>query len=169
MNEFIERNKVLLRLYCIIAGILGWVLIAGGVFWFLATVTSIDTSTEVRPEGLLYVISSLLFDFTLPGLVALIVMQFIKYLFGDTAKPGWLLGMADWLLYAYAVFVAVRALLRYVWYSDWYAQEISLEVSRLLFVQPFLLPTMAKILILVGLAQIVRRVLPAIEESKTLV
>lgn len=169
MNEFIERNRVLLKLYCIVARIIGWLLIAGGFFWFLATISSIDTSTEVRPEGLLYVISSMLFDFMLPGLVALMVMQFIDYLFEDRAKPGWLLGMADWLLYAYAVFVAVRAFLRYMWYSDWYAQEISLEVSRLLFVQPFLLPTVAKILILVGLAQIIRRLIPAIEESKTLV
>ena len=169
MNEFIEKNRALLKLYCIVARIIGWLLIAGGFFWFFMTVSSIDTSTAVRPEGLLYVISSMLFDFMLPGLIALGVMQFIRYLFADTEKPGWLLGMADWLLYAYAVFVAFKAFFKYIWYSDWYAEAISLETSRLLFVQPFLLPTAAKILILVGLAQIIRRVMPVIEESKTLV
>lgn len=169
MNEFIKKNRALLKLYCVVAGIIGWLLIIGGFFWFVATLSSIDTSITVRPEGLLYVISSLLFDFTLPGLVALGVMQFIAYLFGNTDKPGWLLGMADWLLYMYAVFVAFKAFFKYLWYSDWYAEVISLETSRLLFVQPFLLPTVAKILILVGLAQIIRRIMPVIEESKTLV
>lgn len=169
MNEFIKKNRALLKLYCVVARVIGWLLIIGGFFWFPAILSSIDTSIAVRPEGLLYVISSMLFDFVLPGLIALGVMQFIKYLFEDTAKPGWLLGMADWLLYAYAGFVAVKAFLRYMWYSDWYAEAISLETSRLLFVQPFLLPTVAKILILVGLAQIIRRILPVIEESKTLV
>lgn len=169
MKEFIERNRVLLKLYCFVARIIGWLLIAGGFFWFLATISSIDTSLEVRPEGLLYVISALLFDFVLPGLVALGVMQFIEYLFEDTSKPGWLLGMAGGLLYTYAGFVAVKAFLKYMWYSEWYAQAISLQTPRLLFVQPFLLPTAAKILILVGLAQIIRRVMPAIEEAKTLV
>ena len=52
---------------------------------------------------------SYLFDFMLPGLVALGVIQFITFFFSDTANPGWLLGMADWLLYVYAVFVAFKA------------------------------------------------------------
>ncbi len=169
MKEFIRKNKALLKLYCIVAGIIGWLLIIGGFFWFLATLSSIDTSTAVRPEGLLYVISSMLFDFVLPGLIALGVMQFIRYLFADTDKPGWLLGMADWLFYWYAVFLIFKAYFKYIFYSEWYAEAISLETSRLLFVQPFLLPTVAKVLILVGLGQIIRRIMPVIEESKTLV
>lgn len=169
MNEFIEKHRALLKLYCIVAGIIGWLLIIGGVFWFLLTVSSIDTSTAQRPDGLMYVISSMLFDFVLPGLIALGVMQFIRYVFADTDKPGWLLGMADWLFYWYAVFLIFKTYFKYIWYSDWYAEAISLETSRLLFVQPFLLPTVAKVLILVGLGQILRRLLPVIEESKTLV
>ena len=169
MKEFIKKNKALLKLYCIVAGILGWSLIVGGVFWFILTVSSIDTSTVERPEGLMYLISSMLFDFALPGLIALGVMQFIRFLFADTDKPGWLLSMADWLFYWYAVFLVFKAYFKYIWYSDWYAEAISLETSRLLFVQPFLLPTVAKVLILVGLGQIIRRIMPVIKESKTLV
>lgn len=169
MNEFLEKNRALLKLYCIVARIIGWVLIVGGVFWSVMTLSSIDTHAAVRPEGLLYAITSMLFDFMLPGIVALGVMQLIAYLFGDTDKPGWLLGMAHWLLYAYAVFVAFKAFFKYVLYGHLYAEELSLETSRLLFIQPFLLPTVAKILILVGLAQIIRRLMPVIEESKATV
>ena len=169
MKEFIEKNKALLRLYCVTAGVIGWLLIIGGVFWFVLTASSIDTSTAERPEGLMYLISSMLFDFVLPGLIALGVMQFIRYVFADSQKPGRLLGMANWLFYLYAVFLTLKAYFKYIFFSDWYAEAISLETSQLLFVQPFLLPTAAKVLILVGLGQIIRRLMPVIEESKTLV
>jgi hypothetical protein len=59
--------------------------------------------------------------------------------------------------------------LRYFWNITWYAEVIESETSRLLFIQPFLLPTVAKVLILVGLGQIIHRIIPVIEESKTLV
>ena len=169
MNEFIEQNKRLLKFYCTAAQIIGWLLIVGGIFWFILTASSYETNLAERPEGLMYLISSMLFDFVLPGLIALGVMQFIRYVFGDTGKPGRLLGMADWLFYLYAVFLILKTYFKYVLYSVWYAEAISLETSRLLFVQPFLLPTLAKVMILVGLAQILRRILPVIEESKTLV
>jgi hypothetical protein len=41
--------------------------------------------------------------------------------------------------------------------------------GRLLLVQPLVVPLATKILILVGLGQILRRILLVIEESKTLV
>jgi hypothetical protein len=111
----------------------------------------------------------MLFDFMLPGLIALGVMQFIRYVFEDTDKPGCILRNADRLFYMYAVFLALKSYFKYLFFTEWYAEAISLEPSRLLFIQPFLLPTVAKILILVGLGQILRRLLTVIEESKTLV
>ena len=169
MNEFIKQNRALLKLYCVVSDIIGWLLIIGGVFWFIMTASSFEINLVERPEGLMYLISSMLFDFVLPGLIALGVMQFIRYVFADTDKPGRLLCMADWLFYLYAVFLILKAYFKYIWYSDWYAEAISLETSGLLFIQPFILPTIAKVLILIGLGQILRRLLPVIEESKTLV
>jgi hypothetical protein len=169
MNEFIKKNKALLRLYCIIALIAGWLLIIGGVFWFILTASSFDIDRSDRPEGLMYLISSMLFDFMLPGLIALGVMQFIRYVFEDTDKPGCILRNADRLFYMYAVFLIFKSYFKYLWFSEWYAEAISLEPPRLLFIQPFILPTVAKVLILVGLGQIIRRIMPVIEESKTLV
>ena len=158
-----------MKLYCVVSAIIGWLLVIGGVFWFILTASSFETNLAERPEGLMYLISSMLFDFVLPGLIALGVMQFIRYLFQDTDKPGRLLCMADWLFYLYAVFLIFKAYFKYIMYSNWYAEAISLETSHLLFVQPFILPTVAKVLILVGLGQILRRIIPVIKESKTLV
>jgi hypothetical protein len=169
MNEFIEKNRALLKLYCVVARIIGWLLIIGGVFWFILTASSFDTDGSDRPEGLLYLISSMLFDFMLPGLIAIGVMQFIRYVFEDTDKPGCILRNADRLFYMYAVFLTLKSYFKYCFFTVGYAEAISLESSHLLFIQPFILPTIAKVLILVGLGQITRRIMPVIEESKTLV
>jgi hypothetical protein len=96
-------------------------------------------------------------------------MQFIRYLFEDTRKPGGILRNADRIFYIYAVFLIVKTYFKYFWYSAWYAEVIESEPLRLMFIQPFLLPTLAKVLILVGLGRFIRRILPIIEESKTLV
>jgi len=170
MNEFIKQNKRLLKFYCTAALIIGWLLIIGGFVWFIPAITSLNIDDLYKgADAILYVVSALLFDFFLPGLIALGVMQFIKYLFEDTKKTGCILRAADWLFYIYAVFLVVKTYLQYFWNSTWYAEVIESETSRLLFIQPFLLPTVAKVLILVGLGQIIRRIIPVIEESKTLV
>ena len=170
MNEFIKQNRRLLKFYCTVALIIGWLLIAGGFIWFIPTLKSLNINDLYKgADAILYVVSALLFDFFLPGLIALGVMQFIRYLFEDVKKPGCILRAADWLFYIYAVFLIVKTYLQYFWNITWYAEVIESETSRLLFIQPFLLPTVAKVLILVGLGQIIRRIMPVIEESKTLV
>jgi len=170
MNEFIKQNRRLLKFYCTAAFIIGWLLIVGGFIWFIPTLQSLNINDLYKgADAILYAVSALLFDFLLPGLIALGVMQFIRYLFEDVKKPGCILRTADWLFYIYAVFLIVKTYLQYFWNSTWYAEVIESETSRLLFIQPFLLPTVAKVLILVGLGQIIHRIIPVIEESKTLV
>ena len=170
MNEFLKQNRRLLKFYCTAALIIGWLLIAGGFLWFIPAITSLNLNDIYKAaDAILYVTSAMLFDFLLPGLIALGVVQFIRYLFEDTNKPGCILRNADRFFYMYAVFLIARTYLQYSWNSVWYAEVIESETSRLLFIQPFLLPTVAKVLILIGLGQILRRIIPVIEESKTLV
>ncbi len=171
MNEFIEKNRALLKLYCISAQIIGWVLLPGGCIWIILFISGPRQSDIVeRGDALLYAISSMLYDFMFPGLIALGLAQFIRYLFENTSKPGRILRNADRLFYMYAVFLIVKTYYKCFWYSAWFAGIIGESTfSRLLFMQPFILPTVAKVLILVGLGQILRRILPVIEESKTLV
>jgi hypothetical protein len=170
MNEFIEKNRRLLKFYCTAARIFGWVLICGGTIWFILFASGQSKRIE-RPDAILYAISSMLFDFMLPGLIALGLTQFIRYLFEIDYKPGGILRNGDKIFYIYAVFLIMNAFLRHGWYVHvWYTEIIEeSNFSRLLFMQPFILPTVAKVFILVGLAQILRRVIPVIEESKSLV
>ncbi len=171
MNEFIEKNRALLKLYCIAAQIIGWVLLPGGCIWIILFLSGPRQSDIVeRGDALLYALSSMLYDFMFTGLIALGLAQFIRYLFENTSKPGRILRNADRLFYMYAVFLIVKTYLKCFWYSAWFAGIIGESTSsRLLFMQPFILPTVAKVLILVGLGQILRRILLVIEESKTLV
>ena len=170
MNTFIENNRRLLRIYCIAARIVGWVLVLGGLLWFFLIIPSIDVDISARADALLYVISSMLFDFIILGLIALGVTQFIRYVSETGYKPGYILRKADRIFYMYAVFLILKTYCKYIWYNACYAELLqNPEVSRLLFMQPFFLPTLAKVLILIGLGQTIRRILSVIEESKTLV
>jgi len=175
MNEFIEKNRGLLRLYYIAARFIGWVLIIGGGIWFLLFVLCILAVSDAAGsldwpytnENFLYASSVFVFDFVFTGLLVLVVGQLIRYILETEYRPRWLLRCADKILYVYAVVVIGQAISRY------YILHASLMEKfgsgHLLLIQPQVVPLTAKILIIVALGVILRRVMPVIEESKTLV
>ncbi len=164
MNEFVEENKGLLKVYCIAALIVGWLLLLGGFVWFFLFVSVSQRLESI--ENFLYLLSSYTFDFFLLGLLTLGAAQFIRYLFDREYKAGSMLRFLDKIFYIYAMFLVGNAAVRYFWYIK-VVEESNFE--RLLFAQPLILPVITKVLILVGLGQILKRILPVIEESKTLV
>jgi len=169
MNAFIEQNKRLLRFYCVAARIIGGVLIFGGFIWFLLILAGPLQKVSAgrgQIEIILYSASSLVFDFLSPGLIALGVTDFITCLLQKEYRPGPILRNGKAFLYLYAAFLVGGAAVEYFWYIR-IVEEF--RPSHLLFAQALLLPIAAKVLILVGLAQILKRIMPVIEESKTLV
>ena len=172
MTEFIEKNKRLLTVYCLMAQVLGYLLILAGLVWFglIAAGPSSPLSTTPSDKGqvqiILYASSSLVFDFFFPGLITLGVAAFIRCLLQSEYKPGWILRSARPILYSYAAFLVGYAVFKYFMYIELMEEFNS---ALLLFAQPVLLPIAAKLLILIGLGQILKRVMPVIEESKTLV
>lgn len=175
MNEFIEKNRRLLKFYCLAARIFGWVLICGGTIWFLlfvlVTLAVNDAAGTIgwphTSENFVYASTSFVFEFILPGLIALLVAQFIRYMLETEYKPGWILRYGDKVLYVYSALLIGQNILMY-----YVLHVVLLEKNspgHLLLVQPLVVPLATKILILVGLGQILRRILPVIEESKTLV
>ena len=175
MNEFIEKNIRLLKLYRLAARIIGWVLIGGGTIWFLiymfCILAAMDAAGElVWPPALkniIYSSSSYAFELLFPGLIALIVAQLIAYIIVDENKQPRLLQYGQFVLYAFATLVVGRAILHYcLWHGIVFEGQ---NTTGLLFIQPLIVPVAAKVLILVALAQAFRRILPVIEESKTLV
>jgi len=168
MNTFIEKNKPWLKLYCTTARIVGWGILiiaaAGTIFQILAmNILFGDHTIPYR----LSVVKSVLFDGVLPGIIVLGIAQFIRYLFESEYKPGYILRHGDKILYLYAFLLMVGG----VWQLLMVGMGmISTGITRMLpAMLASLVLTVPKILILVGLAQVVKRIMPVIEESKTLV
>jgi hypothetical protein len=164
IQTFIEKNKRLLKIYCVIARIIGWTILVVVGIWIALILTGLGGGNQHGKELLLRSIPSFIFAYMLPGLITLGAAQLMQYLFEREYRPGWILRHEDKLLYLYAVVQIVFDVLRHINAAKLFAQ---LNVW-LMTVLPMLLLA-AKVLILVGLAQILKRLLPMIEESRTLV
>jgi len=180
MNEFIEKNRRLLKIYCVAARIIGWlILILGGIgiLTLLVEQWRVGWEQGVVIKGALGVFQRSWFPLMSYGLVALGVSQFIRYLFDRNYQQGWILRYADKILYVFALFAIWRAV-GAIWifisnYDNAARMYLRLDISPpytwLLLVLPVLLLCSAKLLAIIGLAQALRRIMPIIEESKTLV
>ena len=175
MNAFIEQNRQLLKFYRMAARVIGWVLICGGTMWFsiylFSILAAVDAAGELvwphTSKNVIYSSSSFVFEFLVPGLIAIIVAQLMAYIVGDESKRPRLLQYGQFILYAFAVLVIGKAILHYcLWHGVVFKGE---NTAGLLFIQPLIVPVAAKVLIIVALAQAFKRILPVIEESKTLV
>lgn len=104
----------------------------------------------------------------LRGLLALVVAEFISYLTADDGKLKWLLRHGHLIIYAYACFLLVLAI-RISLFTPTESGSAShgpLSVELSLF---GLLSAAAVALMWVGIGITLRKVLPIIHESKTLV
>jgi hypothetical protein len=169
IQAFVEKNRKLLSFYYWAARIGGWVLLsvacAAVAGHSLALATRIGDLNEFHrycqhdvPWGM--------FEYFIPtGLMVLGVAQLIRYLLESEYRPGWILRNADKLIYVYTAvllgyycYLCVLSLQSPPTVYDWYYRLLSVIVF-----------SGVKILALVGLAQILKRLLPVIEESRTLV
>jgi hypothetical protein len=181
MVQFIEKHRRLLQAYCLIARILGWLLILGGIFWLFAIVKDFQSNVKnIQVEADFwghiasfgaYLASSFIYDFFIPGILAFAIAGLLDYLLRPKARPPLILGMMDKLCYIYAIILILKACGSYNWLVKFLGiSELGMsESARILLVQPLLGPTLAKVLLLVGVGMILHRLLPVIEEWKTLV
>lgn len=168
INEVVIREeRRLLRFFCRAVHLLGWVLVTAGVIWFAMFVGE-PSETNRRIDNLelmLTAISVFSFDFFFVGLAAVILSQFARYVFDRQYKPGLMLRCGDKILYFFVVIGIYWAGFRYFLY----VKTVDDSFLRFLLAQPLILPTLVKVLILIGLAQILKRILPIIEDYKSLV
>jgi hypothetical protein len=179
MNELIEKNKRSFRFCCGAVQIIGVLLIVMGVVWFILVVSRSEVSL-IRLHGkasesavddfesiqyILTVASWLVFGFMVPGLAAVGIAQFAGYLFAKEGQPAFVIRHGHIFFYTLGGFEIFWAYFRYALFIN----LIEDSYARVLWTQPLLLPTLAKVLLLIGLGQILKRILPVIEESKTLV
>jgi len=162
-EEMIQDKRKLLRFLCRAVQLLGWALLVMGSIWFVCLVSLPSTGDEI--ETILQAISWFLFGFTVPGLAAIGIIQFVRYLFDAEYKPGWVLRRAAVFIYLLVAIEVTWAIFRYFYF----VRIMDEPTARLLWTQLLILPTIVKVMILVSLAQILKRILRVIEESKTLV
>jgi hypothetical protein len=175
MNAIVERNKTLLRFYERAAQVVGWALLCGGIVWLLMFIfwvlAAADAAGDRQWPGLArnagYAVSTFVLSFLVPGCVALLIAEFARYMLGAEGRPGLLLRHGDWILYACGVIVASETLVCLMGWGIAGARDP--DQAGLLFAGPVLVPLLAKVLICIALGQVLGRVLPIIDESKTLV
>ena len=166
MNEFIEKNRSLLRFYHLAAKIIGWVLTGVTPFLAVASILSRTDQGSANTYLLLLSIRNFVVYYICLGLIFLVVARFIKYLYSEEPRPGWILRHFEKFLYIYAFLMAAGL------YAEFLAPRFLYEgisSDELTYLLTRIILTLAHVLIIIGLGHIIRRILPVIEESKTLV
>ena len=167
MNELIEKNRGLLRFYCIAARTIGWILIiVGPLSAIVSLFIGLPGGERLRPYMLYRLSEQLILGFVLLGLVMLSLAQFVRYLYENDYQPGWILRHGDKVLYLYAAGSIVSPI---VWYCFQMTIRSDNLTDTLLFFMSAELPALGRGLIYVGMGQVLRRMAPIVEESKTLV
>jgi hypothetical protein len=172
IQTFIEKNRKLLLFYYWPMRIGGWFLLALpslAVFGHSVALASRITDSQEFHRYWNHEVPWGMFTHLFPaGMLALGVTQLIWYLLATDRRPGWILRNSDKLLYAYAAIM----LGCYIWMcvkglSITRTWDTNVEfIMRTFFAVVFV---SVKILALAGLGQILKRLLPLIEESRTLV
>ncbi len=173
MGSFVAENKRLLRFYWKAAHSFGWGLLLAAVLLFLVFTFLIlavnDAAGEREWTGLnknvYFAIAGLLFNFVIPGLISLCLSQMIRFILEAEYKGGWILRHGHWILYGSGIAVLGQLILA----ANFMSRTSGLNMGVLMSGTFSIIPTFAKIMILFGLGEILRRILPIIDESRTLV
>ncbi len=164
MIEFIEKNRRVLHFYCETLRTIGKVILILGLLSVCAITTLVllskfgDWHALKSFEKMIIVMPLGAFNIFFIGIGILGLAQFIKYLVERDYKPGWILRHGEMFFYLYALLTILSV--------GWaYTMIAPITPSVILVV----FSTAVRVLVLVGLGQIFRHLMPVIEESKTLV
>jgi len=170
MNELIEKNRRLLKLYCeilrtIASVILILQLIAVCTMTIFTLLSKFGYWPATKPFNMVIItflpsyLKAIFFWIGILGLV-----QFVRYLYENDYLPGWILRNGHLFFYMYAFLTILEGVWIYMT-NDHSPSLYTLAIK----ISGSALGTAVKVLILVGLGQILKRLLPIIEESKSLV
>ena len=170
IQTFIDKNRKLLLFYYWAMRVGGWIFLA--LVFLTAAGKSFALATRIGDwqefnRFLQHDVPWGTFTNGLPtGLLVLGMAQLIRYLLETDRKGGWILRNADKLLYVYTAILIC-------FYCERAVNEVIVHFNepydfplRLIMLAIFIL---VKLLVLVGVAEMLRRLLPMIDESRTLV
>jgi len=170
IQTFIEKNRKLLVFYYWATRVGGWIFLSLGSLATLGHSFALATRISNWEEFLRYynhdVPWGLLSNGLPTGLISVGISQFIGYLLKPNQKPGPILRNADKLLYAYTAILISY----YCWISTTEVIARAGEPydfpARLILASVFIL---IKLLALTAAAHILRKAIPLIDESRTLI
>ena len=170
MNTFIEQNKKLLLFYYWAARIGGWVFLTMASLTFFGKSVALASRLGDMDEFHRFCQHDVpwgMFSDVLPtGLLLLGVSQLIWYLLETDHNPRWILLNAHKLLYTYTAILVVYFCWRGTLDVISHFNEPYDFPYRMILLVVFIV---VKLLALIGIAEFLRRMVPMIEESKTLV
>jgi len=168
MNEFIEKNRALLHSYHIVARIIGWLLLITAIVLVVMKSISGFTGNQEYQSFMTYLFcQEIIVGYMLLALILLGLAQFVRYLYESEYQPGSILRHGDKILYLYALGLFVGPILRYYFQIKLIGYQGT--ASLFIVLSTTVVPAIAKALIFVGMARVLKRMVPVIEESKTLV
>jgi hypothetical protein len=166
IQAFVENNRKLLISFRRAAKIIGWANFLMGIASLIGLFILFLLHSDQRIPEVFNGLARSWYIMTTTGILLLGIEQFINYLY-ETKDAGFVLRYADKILYVLAGFVVWRAIVM-SWMTIGHHNAFPAE-WLLASIIPIILLNAAKILVLIGLAHVVRRLLPVIEESRTLV
>lgn len=172
LNNVIEKNKRYLRFCSYIAQFSGLLLLLLGFISFFSLLWnsySIDQLPKYYVALVCKSISLYIFRFVFPGLFLLGINQLIKYLIDINFKPSWILKFSDKIIYLYVALVIINFIFFSIYQREYLTDAIASQHHYLTTLIPSAIFTSVKALLWIGMAQVLRRIVPIIEESKALV
>jgi hypothetical protein len=168
MNELIEKNRALLHSYYTGDRTIGWLLlITAIVLVVMKSFSGFSGNQEHRLFMTYLFCQEIIVGYVLLALILLGLAQFVRYLCESEYQPGLILRYGDKILYLYALGLIVSPILHY--YFQMKAVGYQGTGPLFMFMSGAMAPAVARALIFAGMAKVLKRMVPMIEESKTLV
>ena len=168
MNSFIEKNQETLLTYCIVARIIGCLFVVSGCINGIGATVVMFTKLDQYPDFQVFFNAMPIKELNnvFIGLFAFWFAQFMRFLFDAEYRQGWLIHNTDKLLYKYATIVLGYNFITIVAINGFGFERFGEIIGRLII---FILFGWIWPIVFVGLGFILKRIIPVIEESKTLV
>ncbi len=167
MDTFIKKNEKLLRFYSAALRISGWLLFQFGI---CSSVIFIVLARNQNAEEMLKITFFGGLTIMFLGLFGIGLAQLVRDLFDSDYKPGLLLRHGDKFIYAYVIFTLILAVIHFGNFvqslrmsgTEAHISFVAISITGMVY-------SVAKALILIGVAQFLRRLMPIMAEHKSLI